>query len=482
MKNIPLYKYFLLFSDVTLFTFTMLLSEFFAGKWFGLDSVLINVIEPYDIISKFLLPLAIFIVILQSNHLYKINIFLDYLKHFSAALKSLNIFLVISVILSFVFQLELSRDSRAFVFFFSVLLLLNFLIIRIVLLRIAYRFLISNEVLNRRLVIVGAGFSGRRLANEILMNSDLGIEIIGFLDDHVTNEEFDFYDLEVLGRIDQINEVSEKIKFDKVIVCIDNTDYERMMQIIDTCASTKKTIKIASELFEVVPANVQTEYYGQIAVIDAIAAQDSTVFLVIKRGIDFFGSLFGIMLLSPIFLFLAIGIKLSSPGPVFYLSRRIGKDGKGFDFYKFRSMTIDSSDDVERQKAMIDFMKSDQRQNNSDSKIINQSRLTGIGKIIRKYSLDELPQLINVLKGEMSLVGPRPCLPYEYDNYDNWQRRRHDVLPGCTGVWQVFGRAKVSFKDSIVLDLYYINNMSPWLDIKLIFLTIPVMLFGKGGK
>ena len=117
-----------------------------------------------------------------------------------------------------------------------------------------------------------------------------------------------------------------------------------------------------------------------------------------------------------------------------------------------------------------------------DTKIVIKERVTKIGYFIRKTSLDELPQLINVIKGDMSLVGPRPCLPYEYKHYDDWQKRRLSVLPGCTGVWQVSGRSKVSFRDSIVLDIYYVNNMSPWFDLQLILKTFPVMLLGIGGK
>ena len=139
-------------------------------------------------------------------------------------------------------------------------------------------------------------------------------------------------------------------------------------------------------------------------------------------------------------------------------------------------------EDEDRKKKMIEFMKNGVDNSADDTKVINESRVTWIGNIIRKTSLDELPQLFNVIKGDMSLVGPRPCLPYEYDNYDEWQKRRVSVIPGCTGVWQVWGRSQVNFKESVVLDLYYINNMSPWLDIQLIFQTIPVMLFSRGAK
>lgn len=161
---------------------------------------------------------------------------------------------------------------------------------------------------------------------------------------------------------------------------------------------------------------------------------------------------------------------------------RIGKDGKPFKFYKFRSMKINSDSDKERESFMIDFIKNNYAANLNSTKIINENNITSVGKFIRKTSLDELPQLINVLKGDMSLVGPRPCLKYEYDSYDDWHKRRHTVMPGCTGVWQVSGRSTVSFRDSVVLDLYYINNMTPWLDLQLIFKTFPVMIFGRGAK
>jgi len=141
---------------------------------------------------------------------------------------------------------------------------------------------------------------------------------------------------------------------------------------------------------------------------------------------------------------------------------------------------LTGSEDEDRMEQMLEFMKNDSA--DSGTKIINENRITWIGGFIRKTSLDELPQLLNVLKGEMSLVGPRPCLPYEFENYDEWQKRRVEVIPGCTGVWQVWGRSSVSFKESVVLDLYYINNMSPWFDFQIMLQTLPAIITGRGAK
>jgi exopolysaccharide biosynthesis polyprenyl glycosylphosphotransferase len=212
---------------------------------------------------------------------------------------------------------------------------------------------------------------------------------------------------------------------------------------------------------------MNTEKYIDVPVIDVSTHYNNSVTLTMKRVTDIVLSVIAVILLSPLLILIALLIKIASPGPILFSQTRIGKYGKEFKFYKFRSMKVtDESDEEESLK----------------TKIINNKRVTWIGKIIRKTSLDELPQLFNVLKGDMSLVGPRPCLPYEYENYDEWQKRRVNVIPGCTGVWQVWGRSSVSFKESVVLDLYYMNNMSPWLDLQLLFQTIPAILTARGAK
>ena len=238
---------------------------------------------------------------------------------------------------------------------------------------------------------------------------------------------------------------------------------------------------MTSNLLDVVNQRLETEKYTDIPVIDVAPQYNDRFTLGLKRISDFVIASIGILLLSPFFVLIALLVKLSSPGPIFFKQSRIGQYGREFGIYKFRSMKALDGEDEERKKMMIEFIKNGAN-GASDTKVINESRITWIGKIIRKASLDELPQLFNVIKGNMSLVGPRPCLPYEFENYDEWQKRRVSVIPGCTGVWQVWGRSKVNYNESVVLDLYYINNMSPWLDIQLIFQTVPVMLFSRGAK
>lgn len=205
----------------------------------------------------------------------------------------------------------------------------------------------------------------------------------------------------------------------------------------------------------------------------------------LKRLIDIFGSFFGILFLSPILLLISILVKTNSPGPVLFKQERVGFKGKRFYFLKFRSMVCNCDDKI-HVKYVTALIKGDTRQINNGSqtdplyKITQDPRITRVGKFLRKYSLDELPQLWNVLKGDMSLVGPRPPIPYEVNIYKNWHYRRLTAIkPGITGLWQVFGRNKTSFDDMVRLDIQYINGWSLWLDFKILLKTFTVLHQGK---
>ncbi len=199
---------------------------------------------------------------------------------------------------------------------------------------------------------------------------------------------------------------------------------------------------------------------------------------------DILLSLLGLILLSPVFLATALSVKLTSKGRILFKQERVGKNLKAFGFLKFRSMKEGESNILAHKKYFSDYAKGKtaQREGNGSSFKLNQtSRVTGIGKVIRKTSIDELPQLVNVLKGEMAMVGPRPCIQYELEHYRGWQRRRFKVKPGLTGIWQVYGRSRLPFDQAQFLDFLYTIDRSHSLDFRLIMKTVPVVLFGKGG-
>jgi len=372
-------------------------------------------------------------------------------------------------------------DSRLlFVFFFLVSIGLLFLI-RVELLKWVFIEL-SQTSFKRNVIIVGNGKAGKLLATKLLYENPLGLNILGFVDDDRHVGDFVVAGKKILGSFNDLKNLVKVHSVDELIIVTDNHSYDAFFDLLDYCKSLNVPIRMTSNLLEVVSQKIQTEKYADIAVIDISPQYNDNFTLGLKRISDIAIALFGILILSPFLALISLLVKLSSPGPIFFKQARIGKDGKEFSFYKFRSMKALDGEDEDRKKMMIEFMKNGADNGASDTKVINESRVTWIGNIIRKTSLDELPQLFNVIRGDMSLVGPRPCLPYEYENYDEWQKRRVSVIPGCTGVWQVWGRSAVNFQESVVLDLYYINNMSPWLDIQLIFQTIPVMLFSRGAK
>lgn len=214
------------------------------------------------------------------------------------------------------------------------------------------------------------------------------------------------------------------------------------------------------------------------------ATGDKRFALGIKRAIDIFGSALGLLLLSPLFLVVAVLVKRGSSGPAIFRQERVGKDSKHFIFYKFRSM-VNNADDAAHREYIKELLQKDNiiPQENGEEKVFkmtNDNRVTRIGNLLRKTSIDELPQLFNVLKGEMSLIGPRPPIPYEVEMYEGWQMQRLSVLPGMTGLWQVKGRSRLGYKESIALDIEYIKSWSLWLDVKILFKTIPVVLGMRG--
>jgi exopolysaccharide biosynthesis polyprenyl glycosylphosphotransferase len=210
-------------------------------------------------------------------------------------------------------------------------------------------------------------------------------------------------------------------------------------------------------------------------------------FCVIKRLMDIVGSVLALVLFAPLLLVVAIAIKLTSEGPVFFRQDRVGRHGEQFVFLKFRSMHVNNDANVHKEYVKQLIAGSAQSQPGGDNgngvyKLTQDSRVTRVGAFLRRSSLDELPQFINVLKGEMSLVGPRPAIAYEVQEYDIWHRRRVlEAKPGITGLWQVYGRSRVKFDDMVRLDLRYARTWSPWMDLKILLRTPVVVVFGDGA-
>ena len=480
MKKIPLYKYIFGISDVF-----VLFASFVTSMYLLRRDPRIGIIEftnsAQDLILIFFFVSIIFVAVFYYNGLYRLNIILTRASHLTHIMKALYYGALNIVLVSILIESSKIVDSKLLIFLFMIIALPSLYVIRTELMRRLY-LLFSATGFRRNILIVGDGKSGKLLATKLMYENPIGLEVVGFVDDTRNIGEEIVNQAKVLGRLKDTESIIRKFHIDELIIAIDNRDHDEILKIVDYCKQFNISIRITSELFDVVAEKVSTEKYADIPVIDVMSHYNNTLTFTLKRIFDIVFSLLTLIIFSPVMLLITIAVKFSSPGPILFNQRRIGKNGEVFSFYKFRSMTIlqNEDEDQDRMKQMIDFMKDDST--DAGKKIINENRITWIGKLIRKTSLDELPQLLNVLKGDMSLVGPRPCLPYEYENYDEWQKRRVQVIPGCTGVWQVWGRSSVSFKESVVLDLYYINNMSPWFDFQIMLQTLPVILTGRGAK
>jgi len=287
------------------------------------------------------------------------------------------------------------------------------------------------------------------------------------------------------GAADTIEDLARSGAIDQVLVTRQDLSRDTLVDLVQRCVGWGLTVTVISPAFNVMIGRTPVVLLDGMPVLEIQPSGLFTPARLMKRSIDLLGSLIGGLILLPVFGLIALFVKLSSPGPVLYRQERVGRGGRIFHFYKFRSMVVNGDEGLHRtylenllrhgSAAAVDA------RGRKIYKLVDDPRITRIGSFLRRTSLDELPQLWNVLKGEMSLVGPRPCLPYEWQLYKDWQKRRLDVTPGLTGLWQVTGRSHVSFEDMVLLDLYYIAHWSVGLDMELMLRTVPVMVFGHGG-
>lgn len=318
----------------------------------------------------------------------------------------------------------------------------------------------------RNALIVGAGKVGQELAGYLRQHKQLGLAVQGFLDvkQHL--------DGPLLGSIDDFPRVIRSHFIDVVFITIP-AEREIVKNVAIAAREQRLDVKVVPDLYDGLGWRAPVEYVGDLPVLALHQQPIPTLGLFAKRIIDVVASAIGLIVLSPLFAVIAFAVKLDSPGPVFYRAMRVGKKGRKFVCYKFRSMVQNA-----------DGLKAELRHLNEREgpifKIQNDPRLTRVGRLMRKYSLDELPQLWNVFKGEMSLVGPRPHPVDDYEQYSLEHLRRLDVTPGITGLWQVSARTDPSFEKSMALDLEYIENWDIWVDIKILIRTVGVVFKGSG--
>jgi exopolysaccharide biosynthesis polyprenyl glycosylphosphotransferase len=343
-------------------------------------------------------------------------------------------------------------------------------------LMVTLRFLTRWTVLRfygpERAVIVGSGSVARLLAHKLDGHPSYGVKVLGFIDVPSAEDSFDL-DTPHLGDLCCFKTICRELDVDRVVVAFSWLDHEHMLDTIRASAALGLRVSIVPRLFEVLGRSMLVDEVEGVSLLSVRGIAQTRSSRVAKRGIDLVGATVAMLLLAPLLMAIALAIKLTSRGPILFAQARVGRDHEPFRMLKFRTM-VDGADALKPELSELN------EAHYPMFKIAADPRVTAVGRFLRRTSLDELPQLWNVLRGQMSLVGPRPLIPVEDAQVIGWHRARLHLAPGLTGPWQVMGRTEIPFDEMVKLDYRYLADWSLWNDVKLLLRTVPVVLRARG--
>lgn len=426
--------------------------------------------------GKILLFMAVVPVIFHLKGLYRMPRWSTFLDEVWIMASGVVMGMALVILTAFLQRFHPSR----FIFIAAVPIALILLISVRLVMRLVRERMWARGIGVDRVVVVGSGRAARRLMQWLLSQPQLGYEVVGFIDDGPVTEEMKIATPNSvveplhLGAVSDLHRILREGAIDEVIIALPPNDHERTVAIVDDCRRTDVEFKLVPDLYAMALDKVNIHEVAGMPLIGLKPAQISGWNFAVKRAMDVVLSGFVLIGFSWLFLMIALAIKLDTEGPVFFRQERVGRNGRRFMCYKFRTMV----NDAEAQKAKLQEAYG---QTNLLFKLKDDPRRTRVGRFLRRASLDELPQFINILAGDMSIVGPRPAIPPEVAVYEDWHYDRLLVPPGLTGLWQVNGRSNLSFDEMVRLDLYYAENWSPWLDIKTILRTVPAIVTARGA-
>ena len=370
---------------------------------------------------------------------------------------------------------ELQHFSRGMLALFAIINTISGILVRALIRRILH--LMRKRGYNlKHILLVGYSRAAEAYIDRIIANPQWGYMVRGILDDNVPRGAV-YKGVKVLGSIDNLPFILPENKLDEIAVTLALQDYDRLEEIVNLCEKSGVHTKFIPDYNSLIPGKPYTEDLGGLPVINIrYVPLSNTLNAVAKRAVDIVGSLCGLIVTSPLLLIVAILIRATSKGPIIFSQERIGRHNHVFKMYKFRSMYADAE---ERKKELM----AQNEMNGLMFKMENDPRITKTGDFLRKTSLDEFPQFINILKGDMSLVGTRPPTLDEFAQYSPYHKKRLSFRPGLTGMWQVSGRSDITdFEEIVKLDVEYIDNWSFWLDIKILLKTFLEVFTQKGAR
>ena len=414
---------------------------------------------------------VIWVIIFTKQNAYSYQRFTSLNKEIKIVIKTTFLGMLAFFALNFLFRF--GYIPRSYIIIFAGVNFLSLCLEKVAL------FYIANVVRGRganrkKLLVVGTGKRAENFIKTVEDNLSWGLDIVGLLSGDKSKVGLDFYGHRVIGGNDETENVLHQNPVDEVIICVSTKRFDQIRDILECCEREGVQVRLNSDFFGKLAKRVRVDHIYGLPIISFISTPDNEWALYIKRLMDILISGILLVILSPLFLIISILIKITSKGPVFYQWNVVGLNKKPFKSWKFRTM-IPQADEIKPELEVQNIMKG------PVFKLKDDPRITKIGKILRKFSLDELPQLWSVFKGDMSLVGPRPAGPHELKRYESWHRRKLSIKPGITCLWQVSGRNKIDdFDEWVKLDLKYIENWSLWLDLKILLKTIPAVLRGTG--
>jgi exopolysaccharide biosynthesis polyprenyl glycosylphosphotransferase len=326
-------------------------------------------------------------------------------------------------------------------------------------------------------VVVGAGDVGQAIARKFLQHPEAGINVVGFVDANPRERDEDLRHVALLGSLEELPELIALLDVERVVIAFSADDHHEVLQLIRRLRDLQVHIDIVPRLFDLIGPGVDMHSIEGMPLIGLSTLSLSRSSQIVKRSLDVVVSTIALLVLAPLFAVVALLIKLDTPGPVLFVQTRMGEGNRPFGVLKFRTMVIDA----EAQKEALRHLNVHRGRNGDDRmfKVRNDPRVTRTGRFLRAYFLDELPQLVNVLRGEMSLIGPRPLILDEARFVDDWGRRRLELKPGMTGSWQVLGRSAIAFDEMVKLDYLYVTTWSLGSDLRLLLRTVPLVLRGE---
>ncbi len=415
-------------------------------------------------LSTFYMPLAVTLLTLivgfQVNGLYHPHRSILNIREFEVLLKTCIVGAGITLAVLFLAEQPFfNRTTYAFIW----LTLITFMFIQRTLFFKFQNYLRVAGVVKTTALIYGAGEIGKKLLDKLHQSPKLGYYVAGFIDDASSLQNSIIKDVPVLGGFEELNTILRETKVKKLFIALPHLPQRVVEEVMRICRSKGCDFQMVPSLYDIVIQRVELSEVDGIPLIGVSEPRYSLRTQVAKRFFDFTLATLLLVVLSPLFLAFAVLIKKYSKGPIFFRQKRVGKNGQEFDFYKFRSMYTDTPVYAKTPDSGHD------------------ARITPIGRFLRRSSLDELPQLWNVIKGEMSLVGPRPEMPFIVNKYNELQRQRLNVRPGITGLWQISPDRKLAIHANMDYDIYYISNQSFLLDIVIMVRTAVSCLIGVGA-